>query len=74
MNVCAVDGMSNQSRCQANLISPSSAPPTWRSTPNQQPPMPRISYSLPVASSMIPDRCFQKPTTIALGSSIIVHW
>ncbi len=36
--------------------------------------MPRISYSLPVASSTIPDLCFQKPTTIWVFSSIRVAW
>ncbi len=34
--------------------------------------MPRISYSLPVDSSSMPARCFQKPTTIPLDSSITV--
>ncbi len=66
----AVEPRSNQSRCQANLRLPSAC----RSTPNHEPPMPRISYSWPVASSVIPDFCFQKPSTIPLASSTIVHW
>ncbi len=74
MNVWAVDGMSNQSRCQAILTWPSSGPDIWRSTPNHEPPMPRISNSDPDSSSMIPERCFQKPTIIRVRSSTTVAW